>query len=72
MWDRAQGNIILCDHEMTILTLLRSHRDDLKGLQIMPRHPYPTARSRIPTTHAQTHASKLNQTHTQMHAQAHI
>ena len=23
------------------MTLLRSHRDDAKGLQIMARHPYP-------------------------------
>ena len=36
-----QGNIILTDHKYEILTLLRSHRDDDKGLVIMSRHPYP-------------------------------
>lgn len=39
-----QGNIILTDSAMTVLTLLRSHRDDAKGLQIMPRSVYPIVR----------------------------
>ncbi|KAK8572110.1 hypothetical protein V6N13_047725 [Hibiscus sabdariffa] len=38
----AQGNIILTDSEFTVLTLLRSHRDDDKGVAIMSRHRYPT------------------------------
>lgn len=42
----AQGNIVLCDHAWTVLTLLRSHRDDAQDLQIMPRHVYPLAAAR--------------------------
>ncbi|XVF28164.1 hypothetical protein REPUB_Repub15cG0005300 [Reevesia pubescens] len=38
----AQGNILLTDSEFTVLTLLRSHRDDDKGFAIMSRHRYPT------------------------------
>ncbi|KAJ4822904.1 hypothetical protein Tsubulata_037852 [Turnera subulata] len=38
----AQGNILLTDSEFMVLTLLRSHRDDDKGLAIMSRHRYPT------------------------------
>ncbi|PPD99647.1 hypothetical protein GOBAR_DD03359 [Gossypium barbadense] len=38
----AQGNIILTDSDFTVLTLLRSHRDDDKGVAIMSRHRYPT------------------------------
>ncbi|GJM95424.1 hypothetical protein PR202_ga12159 [Eleusine coracana subsp. coracana] len=37
----AQGNILLTDSEYTVMTLLRSHRDDNKGLAIMSRHRYP-------------------------------
>ncbi|KAK9136631.1 hypothetical protein Sjap_007225 [Stephania japonica] len=37
----AQGNILLTDSELTVMTLLRSHRDDDKGLAIMSRHRYP-------------------------------
>lgn len=37
----AQGNIVLTDSEYTVLTLLRSHRDDDKGFAIMSRHRYP-------------------------------
>lgn len=36
-----QGNVILTDHTYQVLTLLRSHRDDDKGLSIMAKHPYP-------------------------------
>lgn len=42
----AQGNILLTDSEFTVLTLLRSHRDDDKGLAIMSRHRYPIEISR--------------------------
>ncbi|XP_030539979.1 ribosome quality control complex subunit NEMF [Rhodamnia argentea] len=43
----AQGNIILADSEFTVLTLLRSHRDDDKGVAIMSRHRYPTEICRV-------------------------
>ncbi|KAL4420985.1 hypothetical protein ABPG77_001304 [Micractinium sp. CCAP 211/92] len=46
----AQGNVILADDKFEVLTLLRSHRDDAKGMAIMARHPYPihTIRLRQP------------------------
>ncbi|XP_020582235.1 LOW QUALITY PROTEIN: nuclear export mediator factor NEMF homolog [Phalaenopsis equestris] len=43
----AQGNIILTDSEFTVMTLLRSHRDDDKGLAIMSRHRYPVEACRV-------------------------
>ncbi|GLT34754.1 hypothetical protein SLA2020_092530 [Shorea laevis] len=43
----AQGNILLTDSEFTVLTLLRSHRDDDKGVAIMSRHRYPTEICRV-------------------------
>lgn len=43
----AQGNILLTDSEFTVLTLLRSHRDDDKGLAIMSRHRYPAEICRV-------------------------
>ncbi|XP_023006487.1 nuclear export mediator factor Nemf [Cucurbita maxima] len=43
----AQGNILLTDSEFMVLTLLRSHRDDNKGVAIMSRHRYPTEISRV-------------------------
>ncbi|KAK8952600.1 hypothetical protein KSP39_PZI004325 [Platanthera zijinensis] len=43
----AQGNIILTDSELTVMTLLRSHRDDDKGLAIMSRHRYPVETCRV-------------------------
>lgn len=36
-----QGNVILTNSSYQVLTLLRSHRDDNKGLSIMAKHPYP-------------------------------
>ena len=42
----AGGNIILTDQSYTVLTLLRSHRDDAGGLVIQPRAPYPLAAGR--------------------------
>lgn len=36
-----QGNVILTDGRYEVLTLLRSHRDDARGIATMPRHPYP-------------------------------
>ena len=47
-----QGNVILTDSKYEVLTLLRSHRDDAKGVAIMARHPYPlqTVRLKIPVT----------------------
>ncbi|CAI9118907.1 OLC1v1020534C1 [Oldenlandia corymbosa var. corymbosa] len=43
----AQGNLILTDSEFMVLTLLRSHRDDDKGLAIMSRHRYPVEICRV-------------------------
>ncbi|KAF0887578.1 hypothetical protein E2562_002297 [Oryza meyeriana var. granulata] len=43
----AQGNILLTDSEYTVMTLLRSHRDDNKGLAIMSRHRYPVEACRV-------------------------
>ncbi|XP_010914660.1 uncharacterized protein [Elaeis guineensis] len=43
----AQGNILLTDSEFTVMTLLRSHRDDDKGLAIMSRHRYPIEACRV-------------------------
>ncbi|TKY72455.1 Nuclear export mediator factor NEMF-like [Spatholobus suberectus] len=43
----AQGNILLTDSNFTVMTLLRSHRDDDKGLAIMSRHRYPTESCRL-------------------------
>ncbi|KAJ4807693.1 Nuclear export mediator factor NEMF [Rhynchospora pubera] len=65
----SQGNILLTDSLFTVLTLLRSHRDDNKGLAIMSRHRYPIEACR---TFQRTHPAKLthaftddlqNQTH---------
>ena len=46
----VQGNVVLTDSKYEVLTLLRSHRDDDKGMALMPRHPYPihTIRLRTP------------------------
>jgi hypothetical protein len=33
--------VILTDGRYEVLTLLRSHRDDARGIATMPRHPYP-------------------------------
>ena len=44
-----QGNVILTDANYEIMTLLRSHRDDAKGLQIMARYPYPLHSIRLRT-----------------------
>lgn len=41
--------MILTDANYEIMTLLRSHRDDAKGLQIMARHPYPLHSIRLRT-----------------------
>ncbi|CAL9174295.1 unnamed protein product [Musa hybrid cultivar] len=43
----AQGNILLTDSDFTVMTLLRSHRDDDKGLVIMSRHRYPVESCRL-------------------------
>ncbi|XP_047046843.1 ribosome quality control complex subunit NEMF-like [Lolium rigidum] len=55
----AQGNIILTDSEYTVMTLLRSHRDDNKGLAIMSRHRYPVEACR---TFERTDLTKLKET----------
>lgn len=43
----AQGNILLTDSEFMVMTLLRSHRDDDKGVAIMARHRYPVEICRV-------------------------
>ncbi|XP_055818502.1 uncharacterized protein LOC129887427 [Solanum dulcamara] len=43
----AQGNILLTDSDFMVMTLLRSHRDDDKGLAIMSRHRYPVEICRV-------------------------
>ncbi|KAF3778096.1 Nuclear export mediator factor NEMF-like protein [Nymphaea thermarum] len=43
----AQGNILLTDPDFVVMTLLRSHRDDDKGLAIMSRHRYPVESCRV-------------------------
>lgn len=37
----AQGNLLLTDANYTVLTLLRTHRDDEGGMTMMPHHCYP-------------------------------
>ncbi|XP_050372336.1 uncharacterized protein LOC126790221 [Argentina anserina] len=54
----AQGNIILADSEYMVMTLLRSHRDDDKGVAIMSRHRYPIE---ICRTFERTTAVKLQE-----------
>ena len=44
-----QGNVILTDANYEILTLLRSHRDDNKGISFMARHAYPIHSIRLQT-----------------------
>ncbi|KAK9857575.1 hypothetical protein WJX84_011908 [Apatococcus fuscideae] len=55
----SQGNVVLTDSKYEVLTLLRSHRDDDKGMALMPRHPYPihTIRLRTPLDAAQLSAA---------------
>lgn len=54
----AQGNIILADSEYMVMTLLRSHRDDDKGVAIMSRHRYPIEICRV---FERTTAAKLRE-----------
>ncbi|PRQ39528.1 putative transcription factor interactor and regulator CCHC(Zn) family [Rosa chinensis] len=54
----AQGNIILADSEYMVMTLLRSHRDDDKGVAIMSRHHYPIEICRV---FERTTAAKLQE-----------
>ncbi|XP_062202134.1 uncharacterized protein LOC133904677 isoform X2 [Phragmites australis] len=60
----AQGNILLTDSEYTVMTLLRSHRDDNKGLAIMSRHRYPVEACRV---FERTDFAKLKDTLTMSH-----
>ena len=43
----ASGNIILADTKYQVLSLLRSHRDDAKGIGIMSQHAYPIQTIRL-------------------------
>ncbi|KAL6190803.1 hypothetical protein ACLB2K_037197 [Fragaria x ananassa] len=54
----AQGNIVLADSEYMVMTLLRSHRDDDKGVAIMSRHRYPIE---ICRTFERTTSAKLQE-----------
>jgi hypothetical protein len=55
----SQGNVVLVDAGYQILTLLRSHRDDAKGLATMARHAYPvhSVRLRAPLDPAELDAA---------------
>ncbi|BFG14879.1 hypothetical protein CerSpe_011530 [Prunus speciosa] len=55
----AQGNVILADSDFMVMTLLRSHRDDDKGVAIMSRHRYPIEICRV---FERTTAAKLQET----------
>ncbi|CAB4262489.1 unnamed protein product [Prunus armeniaca] len=54
----AQGNVILADSDFMVMTLLRSHRDDDKGVAIMSRHRYPIEICRV---FERTTAAKLQE-----------
>ncbi|KAG0577183.1 hypothetical protein KC19_5G137000 [Ceratodon purpureus] len=43
----AQGNILLTDGDYNVLTLLRTHRDEDKGLVMMAKHEYPVNACRL-------------------------
>ncbi len=45
----ASGNVILVDNKYRVLTLLRSHRDDAKGMATMAQHVYPIQTIRLRT-----------------------
>ncbi|XP_057959067.1 uncharacterized protein LOC131151707 [Malania oleifera] len=62
----AQGNILLTDSDFMVMTLLRSHRDDDKGLAIMSRHHYPIDICRVfeRTTGAKLEAALTSQNST--------
>ncbi|XP_011071357.1 nuclear export mediator factor NEMF [Sesamum indicum] len=68
----AQGNIILTDSEFTVLTLLRSHRDDNKGFAIMSRHRYPVEQSRLFERTTREKMSKVLENLVQGNRDAHL
>ncbi|KAL0367831.1 UNVERIFIED_CONTAM: Nuclear export mediator factor NEMF [Sesamum radiatum] len=68
----AQGNIILTDSEFTVLTLLRSHRDDNKGFAIMSRHRYPVEQSRLFERTTREKMSRVLETLVQGNRDAHL
>ncbi|KAL2651385.1 hypothetical protein R1flu_019513 [Riccia fluitans] len=43
----SQGNIVLADYQYNIIVLLRTHRDEEKGLTIMAHHQYPISSCRM-------------------------
>lgn len=43
----AQGNLLLTDAGFNVLTLLRTHRDEEKGLTMMAHHKYPVDSCRL-------------------------
>lgn len=62
----AQGNILLTDPDFMVMTLLRSHRDDDKGLAIMSGHRYPVEICRVfkRTTTEKLHAALISSVQT--------
>ncbi|KAK3248454.1 hypothetical protein CYMTET_42082 [Cymbomonas tetramitiformis] len=46
----SSGNVILTDCNYNILTLLRSYKDETKGVATMANHPYPIEGVKEPTT----------------------
>lgn len=42
----GQGNVLVTDANYTVVALLRTHRDDEKGVKILVNHPYPLERFR--------------------------
>ncbi|CAA7398591.1 unnamed protein product [Spirodela intermedia] len=64
----SQGNILLADSNYVVMTLLRSHRDDDKGLAIMSRHRYPVEACR---TFQKTTLTKLQEALSSLSASGH-
>lgn len=60
-----QGNLVLTDSKYEILTLLRTHRDDFKGVTIQAKHPYPlqTVRLQEPATAEKLQAALASSDH---------
>lgn len=55
----TKGNVVLADNKYTVLSLLRSHRDDNKDYALMPGHPYPVHACRLRTSASLTELQGL-------------
>ena len=51
--------MVLTDREYTVLSLLRTHRDDDKLFALMPGHPYPVHACRLRTPAALSELQEL-------------